>query len=127
MSALQARGRVQASGRSLSLMGKSTCMTLMEDIRKTLVIIMNHEKKDQHVDFIICSIAAKKNGFAMEPSGSDISGKTVGCSGYAKREQEYAAVAKELKHFPILKTQRVSIKDMFHISDSSSLPKAKPS
>ena len=24
------------SGRSLSLMGKSTCMTLMEDIRKTL-------------------------------------------------------------------------------------------
>jgi CRP/FNR family transcriptional regulator, cyclic AMP receptor protein len=93
------------SGRSLSLMGKSTCMTLMEDIRKTLGHYKTNEKeRSSNVNFIhLFNCSGKKTGCDGAIRLRYQREKQLDAAAIAKREQEYAAVAKELKHFPIFK------------------------
>ncbi len=103
------------SGRSLSLMGKSTCMTLMDDIRLMLALYNNAEKrKSGEDDFIqLFNCNGKKTGCDGVIRLRCQREKRLDAASIAKREREYAAVAKELKHFPIFrKLSETQIKDI---------------
>jgi CRP/FNR family transcriptional regulator, cyclic AMP receptor protein len=103
------------SGRALSLMGKSTCMTLMEDIRQTLSRSKHIDKeKPDNADFIhLFNCSGKKTACEGVIRLRYQREKRLNAAAIAKREREYAAVAKELKHFPIFKKlSELQIKDI---------------
>ncbi len=103
------------SGRALSLMGKATCMTLMEDIRQILQQYEFSEKaRSPQADVIrLFNCSGKKTGCEAAIRVRYQREKRLNASAVAKRQKEYAIVAKELKNFPIFsKLTESQIKDI---------------